>query len=452
MNRLLISILAALSPCAYLSAAISFSGASREVITVTPESSTGLDALYVIDGLSGVSASYTASSDSRVTWYRYSNLGGGYAEEIQGVTRSGRVYTLALTGTGDMGYIIEEGTRRTYFWIVDYSGHEFQLSSLDIPAEQECDVTTLIPTGSGDKIMYYTITGIPKELDREITLSYTSLEFSSDDENYLPKTMTQSMVYLPSTIYAQAPLCNTEFTLSGDRFQQQWGIAQEAVSPSFETNAVEAETWAEQVERDNDNEKKEEGSSMGGSAPVEITFTAVSTDAAIFKEWQMSYDQEFSDITSRYNEDSFTHTFTENGTTYVRFMASNAAGSCDYYGETYEVFIGESRLDCPNAFSPGASEGVNDLWKVSYKSIISFECHIFNRWGVKLASLSDPSQGWDGKYNGKIVPSGVYYYVIKATGSDGKQYNLGGDINVIKSKGNFSSGEEDDTTTTTTTE
>lgn len=447
MNRLLISILTVLTSCAGLNAAITFSGTSREVITVTPEASTGLNALYVIDGLNGVAANYTASSDSRVTWYRYSNLGGGYAEEIQGVTRSGRVYSLPLTGTTDMGYIIEEGTTRTYFWIVDYSGHRLQISSLDIPAEQECDMTTLIPAGSGDKITYYSITGAPKELDREITLSYNSLEFSRDDENYLPKNMTQSLSYLPSVIHAQAPLCDTEFTLSGDRFQRQWGIAGEVVSPTFETNAVSAETWAQQTERDNDNEKKEEGGQMGGSAPAEITFTAVSTDAAIFKEWQMSYDQEFADIISRYNENSFTYTFTENGTTYIRYMASNAAGTCDYYGETYEVFIGESRLDCPNAFSPGASEGINDLWKVSYKSIVSFECHIFNRWGVKLASLTAPSQGWDGKYNGKIVPSGVYYYVIKATGSDGKQYNLGGDINVIKAKGNFSSGDNDNTTT-----
>lgn len=446
MNRIVIIILATLSSTACLNATLSFSGASRDVITVTPDASTGLNALYVINDLAGVSAVYTASSDSPVTWYRYSNLGGGYAEAIGGVSKAGRNYTLPLSGTGDMGYIIEEGTNRYYCWIVDYARHPFHISTLDIPAEQDCDVTTIIPSGTGDKITYYSITGVPKELDRELTLTYSSLEFSRDNENYMPTTVNQSLAYLPEAIHAQAPFCDTEFTLSGDRFLRQWGFPSEATSVTFATNAVAAETWAEQTERDNDNEKKEEGSRMGGSAPAEITFTAAATDAAIFKEWQMSYDQEFNDITSRYNETQFTHTFTENGTTYVRFMASNASGTCDYFGETYEVFIGESRLDCPNAFSPGASEGVNDLWKVSYKSIVKFECHIFNRWGVKLASFSDPSQGWDGKYNGKIVPSGVYYYVIKATGSDGKQYNLGGDINVIKAKGNFSSGNDETAT------
>ena len=57
---------------------------------------------------------------------------------------------------------------------------------------------------------------------------------------------------------------------------------------------------------------------------------------------------------------------------------------------------------------------------------------IFNRWGNKIIELNDASQGWDGTYRGKLVPAGVYYYVIKARGSDGKVYNIDGDINIIR--------------------
>ena len=146
-------------------------------------------------------------------------------------------------------------------------------------------------------------------------------------------------------------------------------------------------------------------------------------------------DIEFENISMRFNELETTHTFLDYGTYYVRFMASNDAGTCDYYGATYEISVGESRLECPNAFSPGATEGVNDEWKVSYKSITSFECHIFNRWGIKVAEFSDPSQGWDGRHNGKLVPAGVYYYVIKARGADGRDYDLKGDINIINYNG-----------------
>ena len=77
---------------------------------------------------------------------------------------------------------------------------------------------------------------------------------------------------------------------------------------------------------------------------------------------------------------------------------------------------------------------------MSYKSIVSFHCEIFNRWGQKLCTLTDPSQGWDGKYGGKVVGPGVYFYVIKARGADGKDYKLSGDINVIGSRRNTSPG------------
>ena len=86
---------------------------------------------------------------------------------------------------------------------------------------------------------------------------------------------------------------------------------------------------------------------------------------------------------------------------------------------------------CPNAFSPNG-DGRNDEWKVSYQSIVSFECHIFNRWGQKMCSFTNPADGWDGKYKGKTVPTGVYFYVIKAKGADGKDYKLSGDINILQ--------------------
>ncbi len=130
----------------------------------------------------------------------------------------------------------------------------------------------------------------------------------------------------------------------------------------------------------------------------------------------------------------FNYTFTEAGTYYVRFEAADASGACSFFSDTYTVSIGESRLRCPNAFSPGASEGVNDVWCVSYRSLTEFDCTIFNRWGVKIYHFDDPAGGWDGRYRGKLVPPGVYYYVIKARGADGVNYNLSGDINIIGSR------------------
>ena len=197
-------------------------------------------------------------------------------------------------------------------------------------------------------------------------------------------------------------------------------------------HSIDIRTNAEQSERDIDNEKKDgnEGG-LGGSAPAEITFTAYPTDAVAYREWQMSTDSGFETVERSFIDDVYQETFNEEGTFYVRYIAKNSDGTCDAVSDVYTVTIGESLLVCPNAFSPQGSPGVNDEWKVQYKSLISFKCWIYNRWGVQVCELTDASQGWDGKYKGKYVQSGTYYYVIQAVGADGKEYNRKGNINII---------------------
>lgn len=98
------------------------------------------------------------------------------------------------------------------------------------------------------------------------------------------------------------------------------------------------------------------------------------------------------------------------------------------------VNISDSYLDVPNAFSPGTSPGINDEFRVAYRSLTRFKCWIFNRWGVEMYHWTDPSKGWDGKKGGKYVAPGVYFYVIEATGSDGKPIKRKGSINILRSK------------------
>ena len=428
--RIIFFIVIAILSFANINASISFSGTTYKVITEKAESSAGLNNIFVLHDFNGVQMTYTATTSNAVKWYKYSNLGGGYAEEVSNVSYNGKSSTINLSGTKDLGYIIEEGSNRYYCWVVDYSMHQLQLSSLNFATEQECDMVELLFSGKANRIVYYSINGASKELNRDIKLSYNSLSYNEESESYEQIIVEESFPFLNSTFRATSPLCNTEFTLSGDKYLKQWGKEIEINSEFYNTPTVEAKTNATQVVREIENEQKEE-TTLGGSAPCEIEFKAIYSDAVIYKEWQMSTDAEFENITMRINEPITSYTFNEYGTTYVRFVASNASGSCDYISDTYTINIGESRLECPNAFSPNASEGVNDEWKVSYKSIISFECHIFNRWGVEVAELNDPSQGWDGKYNGKYVPAGVYYYVITAEGADGKKYKLSGDINIV---------------------
>ena len=414
-----------------IKANLTVNGSAYQPCVVTPEASSGLEAIYVIYDTHGVSLSYPSQGDaSAVKWTKFSSLGGAYGEEVN-ATVTGNLSTITLSD-GDMGYIVEDNGRQHCYWIVNYADHYCHLNSVSLATEEsDCAMLALRIDGQADRITYYTINGIPRELSRDIKIDYYNLRWDSESNSYIQEETTTYVTSVSRLMRVTTSLCETAYTLSGDRFLSEWNLTEEISTAIIPPMAVEAHTTATQTERENNNEIADSSSDLGGSAPVEITFDAVTSDGGIFKEWQISRFADFDIIDLRFNEESFTYTFRENGTLYVRYMTADASGSCEFYGDTYQVDIGESRLLCPNAFSPGASEGINDEWKVSYKSIIDFQCHIFNRWGIELFSTTNPAVGWDGRYNGKIVPSGVYFYVIKATGADGKKYSLSGDINII---------------------
>ena len=77
---------------------------------------------------------------------------------------------------------------------------------------------------------------------------------------------------------------------------------------------------------------------------------------------------------------------------------------------------------------------INDIFKVKYKSLVSFDAVVFNRWGQKLYQwgLTDIDKGWDGTSRGHQVPVGVYFIVIEARGADGVVYKHKGDINILR--------------------
>ena len=101
----------------------------------------------------------------------------------------------------------------------------------------------------------------------------------------------------------------------------------------------------------------------------------------------------------------------------------------------------ESLLEVPNAFSPNG-DGINDEFRVVFKSLKTYNIVIFNRWGRVVYKSNDPSKGWDGKIGRNVAASGTYYYVIEATGTDryteGRYkdrniiYNIKGHINLFK--------------------
>jgi gliding motility-associated-like protein len=89
------------------------------------------------------------------------------------------------------------------------------------------------------------------------------------------------------------------------------------------------------------------------------------------------------------------------------------------------VKIGAFTLFVPNAMSPD-SDGEEKYFLPKGSGLESYNLQIFDRWGNKLwetdkldADTASPVEGWDGTYNGELVPAGVYVWRIDATFANG---------------------------------
>jgi gliding motility-associated-like protein len=83
----------------------------------------------------------------------------------------------------------------------------------------------------------------------------------------------------------------------------------------------------------------------------------------------------------------------------------------------------------PNTFTPN-NDGINDTWNIKYLDTYPTAIvEVFNRNGAKVFSSNKYTVPWDGKFNGAVLPFGVYYYVID-TKSGRKP--LTGSLTIIK--------------------
>jgi len=170
-------------------------------------------------------------------------------------------------------------------------------------------------------------------------------------------------------------------------------------------------------------------------------------------EWKIWKEgEEETPLVHRFEQD-IDYTFTGSGSfrvqLYATFVLGNDTIAYPEEGEEnpIQVSISESKLEFPNALSPNG-DGYNDVLKAKegWRSIVSFEAAIFNRWGSKIYSWNDPAGEWDGTWNGKTVKDGVYFLVVKARGADGRKYNIKKTITVLTGYNNTSTSGEETTT------
>jgi gliding motility-associated-like protein len=107
-------------------------------------------------------------------------------------------------------------------------------------------------------------------------------------------------------------------------------------------------------------------------------------------------------------------TATPTETTTYMVTAVDEFGCSATASVTITVFQ-ENKSILPNAFSPNG-DGVDDIFHVTGKNIVSVDLYIYNRWGNEIYAATDISteEGWDGKYKGMDVEIAVFVYYASA--------------------------------------
>jgi gliding motility-associated-like protein len=67
----------------------------------------------------------------------------------------------------------------------------------------------------------------------------------------------------------------------------------------------------------------------------------------------------------------------------------------------------------PNVFKPYENSDNSTFQAFSDCLFFKYELKIYNRWGQSVFVSQDPQKTWDGKVRGKIVPEGVYIWVLE---------------------------------------
>jgi gliding motility-associated-like protein len=406
--------------------------------------------VYLFNGLSGAEISFTSASEKH-QWYKYDTRAGeAIAIPCQQTGNTSKITDLSdgfgyFVGLNQPDPLPYDPNSTSYVWIIDYSKYIPRMFSLAVSDDgDKCEYVKLLADVEAEPLVYRTYSGAPVSLERKYRLLYSAQEWNEskwDFDKDVPKEETINQTDLIPHIVIKAPLQNTTFTLTEDEYSGYFGLKQEVSTPLYEAVAVEAHVKMTPLREKNLNEQSAGANETDFSAPVEIDFTAYTNEVATRYRWEIKKtDPVKKDSILIFSWDGKVlpepYKFEEAGNYTVQLTVGDKNSICFNNSQIFNIFIGDSELQLPNAFSPGSSPGINDEYRVSYKSLVSFKASIYNRWGNLLFHWEDPAQGWDGKAGGKFVPAGVYFIVVEAKGADGKTYTRSSDINILRTKNN----------------
>jgi len=379
----------------------------------------GIDYVFIINGITPSTEITFNGTGTSINWYKFSNP----TTSISNVS-----YISPENGTG---YTLNVDGKLTHIWVIDYASYIPVFTSFgpDTNTGSQCSNVNLLIDASVPALSYQDSVGTPYSLPRNFSIKYQTLSWT--DGAWKQIDTVQSVVLPTTQTSVKAPYTNTTFTLSGDQYAADLGLTPYSITSSMYTPVAvicHPTTVVTSREHDRNNEADAPSTALpiDFSAPIDVQFLSnANVPVTQFYRWTISKDAKI--LADRSDKDQ-RYTFTDYGTYIVKLKVSNATCS---FTDSLVVNVSESAIYVPNVFTPNGDR-FNNEFRVAYKSLISFQCWVYDRWGRQVYYWNDPTKGWDGNIGSKKAVPGAYFYIIKALGSDKKVYKLKGDINLLR--------------------
>lgn len=388
--------------------------------------------VYLLNGLQGARITFTSSTSHPHQWYKYRTQGSD-AVTVSCTQTSGSNTSYISDIEDGWCYYVGNDIKTSYIWIIDYSQHMPTIHSFETLADEfECEQLLLITNLQEDNLYYNTHSGQRIPINREYNLHYNELQWKEEFLTY-DEVAKDSIINFVSQIELNPPpYMDTEFTLT-DMIAKRFGIEITKKTPLYKAIALDWHVVNLSGKEQEETQDGEPATSSAESAPYSVEFEVYANEpVANMFIWTIAKRQTGGNTQTirQALERKISHTFMEEGEYEVRL--SVFGDNCEIDTLVQNVIIGATELKVPNFFSPGNSSGMISEFKVTYKSISNFKCSIYNRWGNLLYVWTDPSQGWDGRVNGRFVATGAYPYVIEYTNSKGNKKTKSGFVNILR--------------------
>lgn len=104
-----------------------------------------------------------------------------------------------------------------------------------------------------------------------------------------------------------------------------------------------------------------------------------------------------------------------------------------YAIDSMNVNVTCAEVALPNAFVPGSKYSKTShfgLMNQRFQKLVYFR--VYDRWGKKVFETQNPAHGWDGTFDGKDAPFGVYVWEVDAFCIEGNRIHQAGNVTLVR--------------------